>query len=71
MAKIFKITAYIVDPNDHYKDGEDWFSKMINGTDCYCPVPIEHQDVNFEWNYNLPINLIGCKKEDCEKYFKQ
>lgn len=71
MAKIYKITAYIVDPNDRYYDGEEWFEDAINGNSyVFCPVPIEQQSVELEWDDNLAINYIGCKKEDCEEYFK-
>ena len=71
MAKIYKIAAYIVDPNDRYEDGEEWFVDAVdhNGF-VFCPVPIEHKCVEFEWDDNLDINYIGCKKEDCEKYFE-
>lgn len=70
MAKIYKITAYIVDPNDRYNDGEEWFVDIINGDGyVFCPVPIEHKSVEFEWDDDLAINYIGCKKEDCEEYF--
>ena len=72
MAKIYKITAYIVDPNDRYDDGEEWFEDVMNNDGyVFCPVLIEHQTVEFEWDDNLAINYIGCTKEDCEKYFDE
>lgn len=72
MAKIYKITAYIVDPNGCFDNGEDWFKDVMNyDRNVFCPTPIEHQAVEFEWDDNLPINYIGCKKEDCEEYFKE
>lgn len=70
MSKIYKMTAYLVDPNEHYKDVEDWFFRAIDGTEMYCPRPIEWEGIEFEWDDNLPINFIGCTKEDCEKYFE-
>ena len=71
MARIYKITAYIVDPTGVYDNGEDCFKDMIDNTDVFCPVPIKHQTVEFEWDDNLDINYIGCREEDCEKYFKE
>lgn len=70
MAKIYKITAYIVDPNEVYENGESCFEDMINNTDVFCPVPIRQQMAEFEWDDDLDINYIGCKEEDCEKYFR-
>ena len=71
MAKIYKLTVYLVDPNDYYEDVDEWFEMVIDGSEVFCPVPIEHKTVEFEWDDNLPINYIGCKKEDCEKYFNE
>ena len=52
MARMYKMTAYLVDPNE-----------------VFCPMPIEHESVSFEWRDDLPINYIGCTKLDCESFF--
>ena len=70
MSKIYKITAYLVDPNEYYKDAEEWFERVIDNTEVYCPVPIKQDMAEFKWNDNLAINFIGCTEEDCEEYFK-
>ena len=70
MAKIYKFLFYLVDPNEYYGDVEDLFRQMINKTEVFCPVPIQCQECSFEWDDELPINYIGCKAEDCEKYFE-
>lgn len=69
MAKIYKIIAYIVDPNDRYEDAEECYKELIDGSEVYTPVPIKHQMAEFDWNDNLMINYIGCTEDDCEKYF--
>lgn len=70
MAKIYKISAYIVDPNDKYKNGEECFADLIDNTEVYTPVPIKHKSKSFNWKDTLNINAVGCKIEDCEKYFE-
>lgn len=71
MARIYKITAYIVDPNEVYENGEDCFAALIDRSKVYCPVPVKHEEAQFEWNENLPINWIGCEDSDCEAYFNK
>jgi hypothetical protein len=69
MAKIYKIEAYIVDPNENYVDGEDLFETMIDKTDCFCPTTIKYKEADFEWDDDLKINCWGCTDIDCEEYF--
>jgi hypothetical protein len=71
MAKIYKISAYLVDPNDYYEDVEAWFERVIDRSELFCPVPIKSESVEFEWDDDLPITYIGCKEEECEQYFKE
>lgn len=71
MAKLSKITGYLVDPNEHYRSAEDWFGRAIAGSELYCPVPITMlESDSFEWNDDLDINYIGCSAADCEAYLK-
>ena len=72
MAKVFKISAYIVDPMDEFNE-----SSM---EDClvYCTqndLSLEHIKVDGvdigEWDDDLPINKVSCPMTEFEKYFKE
>lgn len=68
MARMYKITAYIVDPNNVYDDGEQCFADMIERKDVFSPTPIQHEMVEFEWDDNVPVNYVGCTAEDCRRF---
>lgn len=70
MSKIYKIEAYIVDPNDEFTDGEDCFESLIDGSKVFCPTPINFKQAEFEWDDDLDINCCGCTEADCEVYFE-
>ena len=73
MAKLFKISAYIVDMNDE-------FSTEDRIEDCliYCTqndlnlehIKIDSADIG-EWEDNHPLNYVDCPKSEFEKYFKE
>lgn len=69
MSKIYKIEAYIVDPNEYYADGEELFETMIDKTDCFCPTTIVYKEATFEWDDDLRINHGECTVSDCEEMF--
>ena len=69
MAKLFKISAYIVDPNDEFS--EDYLRDDLE----YCHdihmrhLKVEGTDIG-EWDDNLAINRINCGIEEFKKYFE-
>lgn len=73
MAKLFKISAYIVDMNDE-------FSTEDRIEDCliYCTqndldlrhIKVDSADIG-KWEDNHPLNYIDCPKAEFEKYFKE
>lgn len=71
MARMYKMAAYLVDPNETYKNAEEWFEEVISKSNIFCPTPINHEAVSFEWDDELPINYIGCKESDCEAFFAE
>ena len=71
MARMYKMTAYLVDPNEVYENAEAWFEKAIAWSEIFCPMPIEHESVSFEWQDDLPINYLGCTKLVCESFFSE
>lgn len=72
MAKIFKISGYLVDANgaftsDYIKDsievdacGGDIFTQHLH---------VEEKDIG-DWNKHIPIFQPNCDLYECEKYFK-
>lgn len=61
MAKIYKITAYIVDPNGRYEDAEECYKDLIDGSEVYTPVPIKHQMAKFDV-YSLQYHIVWAIK---------
>ena len=73
MAKIFKISAYIVDYLDEFDDNQrvaDYLEYITQNDDIILKHPqIESADIG-EWHDDHPLNWRCCPKEECEKYFK-
>lgn len=72
MAKLFKITTYIVDANDEF-DADSMEDCLI-----YCTqndLSLQHTKVQSadigEWEDDHPLNYIDCPKAEFEKYFKE
>ena len=73
MAKVFKISAYIVDANDE-------FETEYNLEDCiiYCTqndielshLTIDSADIG-KWTDEHPLNYLDCPSEVFERYFKK
>jgi len=69
LAKIYKVSAYLIDYNDEYYDKFELSEKLEDlcvGLDC---LEIQESE-NFEWDDELLINKIDAEKEDFEVYFK-
>jgi hypothetical protein len=73
MAKLFKIQAYIVDPNGEF-DTDDRLEDCL----IYCTqndLNLDHlkiQSVDLgEWDDDLPINKFNCPESEFQKYFKE
>jgi hypothetical protein len=73
MAKLFKIQAYITDPN-----GEFATDDRLEDCIIYCTqndLNIDHLKITSvdigEWDDDLPINKFDCPEAEYEKYFKE
>ena len=73
MAKLFKIQAYVLDPNDE-------FSNESRLEDClmYCTqndLFLSHLNIESanlgEWYDEHPLNYVRCHESEFEKYFKE
>ena len=71
MAKLFKITTYIVDPNGEFN------KYILADTLEYGPYDIQLRHINInetdlgEWDDDIDVNYIDCPKAEFEKYFKE
>ena len=72
MAKLFKLTAYLVDPVDEFD------TDSLEDCIIYCTqndlnlrhTGIESVDIG-EWDDDHPLNYIDCPKAEFEKYFNE
>ena len=67
MARTFKISGYLVDPNDDY-DPKD-LEGMIQFTDMIGDLKVV-ASTEWEWDDDCPENFVGCTTEDYERRFK-
>lgn len=70
MAKIFKISGYLVDPVGDYQ--AEYLRRDISaGYDMIGQhVHVEEADIG-EWDDESPLNYDNCDLAECEKYFKR
>ena len=73
MAKLFKVTTYIVDPVDEFATDDRLEDCLI-----YCTqrdLNLEHTQIQSvdlgEWYDEHPLNYVDCPKAEFEKYFKE
>ena len=73
MAKIFKVTTYIVDYNDEFTTDE-----RLDDCLTYCTqndLNLQHTQIQSadlgEWYDEHPLNYVNCPKAEFEKYFKE
>ena len=73
MAKVFKFSAYVVDPNGEFSTDDRFEDCLI-----YCTqndislrhLKIESADIG-EWEDGHPLNYLNCPTAEFEKYFKE
>lgn len=73
MAKIFKVTTYIVDYNDEFTTDErldDCFTYCTQNDLNLQHTQIQSADLG-EWYDEHPLNYVNCPKAEFEKYFKE
>ena len=71
MAKLFKLTAYLVDYSDAFDESnlEDYIMWRLDD------VSVDHAHLTSadigEWHDDHPLNYYNCHEEEYEKYFKE
>ena len=70
MAKIFKISGYLVDPVGDYQ--ADYLRRDISASyDMISQhIHVEEADIG-EWDDESPLDYDNCDLAECEKYFKK
>ena len=71
MAKIFKVSGYIVDVNGN-SNVDEVIAEVSSGLDGMINqhIHVEEADIG-KWNDESPLNYDNCDLADCEKYFKR
>lgn len=72
MAKLFKLTAYLVDYNDTFDESnlEDYLIYRLQDELDIDHIHLSSADIG-EWHDDHPINNYNCPEAEYEKYFKE
>lgn len=72
MAKLFKISAYLVDFNDTFDESnlEDYLIWRLQKYLDIDHIHLSSADIG-EWHDDHPINNYNCPEAEYEKYFKE
>lgn len=71
MAKIFKVSGYIVDVNGN-SNVDEVIAEVSSGLDGMINQHIHVEESGIgEWDDENPLNYDNCDLADCEKYFKR
>ena len=72
MAKLFKLSAYLVDSNDTFDEQnlEDYIMWRLRDELIVDHVHIASADIG-PWHDDHPINNYNCPKAEYEKYFEE
>ena len=72
MAKVFKILAYVVDPDEEFDESslENCLVWCTQDDISLRHIKVDGVDIG-EWDDNLPVNYTNCRIEEFEKYFKK
>ena len=72
MAKLFKLTAYIVDSNDTFDESnlEDYLIWRLRDELDIDHIHLTSADIG-SWHDDHPINNYNCPEAEYEKYFKE
>ena len=68
MAKIHKISGYLVDPNGEYNEDSLTTYLEFDFDQMFQHLHIATSDIG-EWDDDNPLNYFNCDLAECEKYF--
>lgn len=74
MARVYKVSFYVSDYNEHYQAGEIFKENLEAQLERMDVLPshIEVQESEeFEWEDDLAINRVDATRKDYEEYFKK
>lgn len=71
MARIHKITMYVVDANDSYEYADDLVEDMLYRTESILAAPPETETREFEWDDDVVVNNRDCTREQCEEFYSR
>lgn len=72
MAKLFKLSAYLIDPNDTFdtQNLEDYLIWRLRDELDIDHIHLDCADIG-DWNDDHPLNNYNCPEAEYEKYFKE
>ena len=72
MAQLFKLSAYLVDPNDTFdvSNLEDYLIWRLRDELDIDHIKLEAATIE-NWRDDHPINYYNCSEAEYEKYFKE
>ena len=72
MAKLFKLSAYLIDPNDTFdiQNLEDYLIWRLQDELDIDHIYLDCADID-EWHDDHPLNNYNCPEAEYEKYFKE
>lgn len=70
MAKIFKISGYLIDPVGDHSVGRMKYGLENDHDMIGQHIHVEKADIG-KWDDESPLNYDNCDLADCEKYFKR
>ena len=72
MARIFKVSAYMVDPMGEFNESscEDCLVYCTQNDMSLRHIKVDSADIG-EWDDDLPVNKFDCPITEFEKYFKE
>lgn len=73
MAKIHKITMYVVDVVDDRVNNRvtDLIGEMAYTNDIFIAAPPETETREFEWDDDVVVNNRDCTREQCEEFYSR
>lgn len=72
MAKLFKLSAYLIDYNDTFDESnlEDYLIWRLCDELDIDHIHLDCADIE-DWNDDHPLNYYNCPEAEYEKYFKE
>ena len=69
MAKIYKVSAYLVDANDNHESVDELMAYLENQKYSPTIMLTDSAVKEFEWDDDVPVNQFDCTQEQADEFF--